>query len=54
MSYSILPADRYKVINKTILSEVDRQNLMNFYEDCAFKQILQIIADFDAVKYGGG
>lgn len=31
MSYSILPADRYKVINKTILSEVDRQNLMNFY-----------------------
>lgn len=31
MSYSILPADRYKVINKTILSEVDRQNLMTFY-----------------------
>ena len=30
-SYSILPADRYKVINKTILSEVDRQNLLNFY-----------------------
>lgn len=31
MSYSILPADRYKVLNKTILSEVDRQNLMTFY-----------------------
>lgn len=30
-SYSILPADRYKVINKTILSEVDRENLINFY-----------------------
>ena len=31
MSYSILPADRYKVINKTILNEIDRQNLMSFY-----------------------
>ena len=31
MNYSILPADRYKVINKTVLSEIDRQNLMNFY-----------------------
>ena len=30
-SYSILPADRYKVINKTILSEIDRQSLMIFY-----------------------
>ena len=30
-SYSILPADRYKVINKTILSEIDRQNLLTFY-----------------------
>lgn len=31
MSYSILPADRYKVLNKTILSDVDKQNLMSFY-----------------------
>ena len=30
-SYSILPADRYKVINKTILSDIDRQNLYTFY-----------------------
>ena len=30
-SYSILPADRYKVINKTILSDIDRQNLLIFY-----------------------
>lgn len=30
-SYSILPADRYRVINKTILSEIDRQNLLTFY-----------------------
>lgn len=31
MEYSILPADRYKVINKTILSELDKKNLINFY-----------------------
>ena len=30
-SYSILPADRYKVINKTILSDIDRQHLLTFY-----------------------
>ena len=30
-SYSILPADRYKVVNKTILTDVDRNNLMTFY-----------------------
>ena len=30
-SYSILPADRYKVINKTILSDLDRKNLLTFY-----------------------
>lgn len=31
MSYNILPADRYKVINKTILSDIDKKNLMSFY-----------------------
>jgi len=31
MSFSILPADRYKVINKTILSDLDKKNLINFY-----------------------
>lgn len=31
MSYSILPADRYKVINKSFITDVDRQNLMTFY-----------------------
>lgn len=29
-SYSILPADRYKVINKTILSDIDH-NLLSLY-----------------------
>lgn len=31
MSYGVLPADRYKVINKTILTEVDKENLLYFY-----------------------
>ena len=31
MSYGVLPADRYKVVNKTILSEVDKENLLYFY-----------------------
>ena len=26
-----LPADKYKVINKTILSDVDKKNLISFY-----------------------
>lgn len=29
---SILPADKYMVINKTILTELDRKNLVNLYE----------------------
>lgn len=29
---SFLPADKYMVINKTILTELDRQNLINLYE----------------------
>lgn len=32
MGYSILPADRYKVISKTILSEIDKENLIYFYQ----------------------
>ncbi|NMA51220.1 MAG: hypothetical protein GX951_05195 [Mollicutes bacterium] len=31
MGYNILPADRYKVISKTILSDIDKKNLMGFY-----------------------
>lgn len=31
MTFSILPADRYKVINKSFITDVDRQNLMTFY-----------------------
>ncbi len=31
MSYGVLPADRYKVVNRTILSEVDKENLLYFY-----------------------
>ncbi len=31
MNYGVLPADRYKVINRTILSEVDKENLLYFY-----------------------
>lgn len=31
-SLSLLPADAYIVINKTILTELDRKNLMNLYE----------------------
>lgn len=31
MSYSILPADRYKVINKTLLSDLDKDNLIYLY-----------------------
>ena len=29
---SFLPADKYMVINKTVLTELDRQNLVNLYE----------------------
>ncbi len=29
---NILPADSYIVINKTILTEVDKKNLINLYE----------------------
>ena len=29
---SLLPADSYIVINKTILTEVDKKNLINLYE----------------------
>ncbi len=32
MNISFLPADKYMVINKTILSELDRKNLVNLYE----------------------
>ena len=32
MDISFLPADKYMVINKTILSEIDRKNLVNLYE----------------------
>ena len=31
MNYSILPADRYKVINKGSISNIDKENLMSFY-----------------------
>ena len=31
MEYSILPADRYKVINRTILSDEDKEHLMCLY-----------------------
>lgn len=31
MSYSILPADRYKIINKTLLSNLDKENLIYLY-----------------------
>lgn len=31
MSYSILPADRYKIINKTLLSNLDKDNLIYLY-----------------------
>ena len=29
---TLLPADTYKVINKSILSDVDRKYLLSFYE----------------------
>ena len=32
MKYSILPADNYVVINRTILTDDDKQNLISFYE----------------------
>ncbi len=32
MNISFLPADKYMVINKTTLSELDRKNLVNLYE----------------------
>lgn len=31
MSYGVLPADRYKVVNKTVLNETDKENLLYFY-----------------------
>ena len=31
MENSFLPADKYKVINKTILSDYDKKNLISFY-----------------------
>lgn len=30
-SYGVLPADRYKVVNKSMLSDIDRRNLMTLY-----------------------
>ena len=32
MNITFLPADKYMVINKTALSELDRKNLVNLYE----------------------
>ena len=32
MNITFLPADKYMVINKTTLSELDRKNLVNLYE----------------------
>ena len=31
MGYSLLPADRYKVVNKSLLTDLDRKNIMRFY-----------------------
>ena len=31
MGYSVLPADRYKVINKSLITDLDKVNLMRFY-----------------------
>ncbi len=31
MEYSVLPADKYKVINKTLLSDLDKDNIVRFY-----------------------
>ena len=30
-SYSVLPADRYKVVSKSMLSDIDRKNLLTLY-----------------------
>ena len=29
---TLLPADKYVVINKTLLTEIDKKNLINLYE----------------------
>ena len=29
---TLLPADQYVVVNKTILTEIDKKNLINLYE----------------------
>ena len=29
---TLLPADQYVVVNKTILTEIDKKNLLNLYE----------------------
>ena len=31
MEYSVLPADKYKVINKTLLTNLDQDNIIRFY-----------------------
>ena len=30
-SYGVLPADRYKVVSKSMLSDIDRKNLFTLY-----------------------
>ena len=51
---SLLPADKYVVINKTILTEVDKKNLINLYEpiigDGAVSLYLTLWSDLDKTE----
>ncbi|MBQ4583881.1 MAG: DnaD domain protein [Bacilli bacterium] len=51
---SLLPADKYVVINKTILTEIDKKNLINLYEpiigDGAVSLYLTLWSDLDKTE----
>ncbi len=51
---TLLPADRYVLINKTILTEIDKKNLINLYEPiigfCAVSLYLTFFSDLDRLE----
>ena len=50
---SLLPADKYVVVNKTILTEIDKKNLINLYEPIigvgATSLYITLLSDLDRV-----
>ena len=51
---TLLPADKYVVVNKTILTEIDKKNLINLYEPIigfgAVSLYLTLWSDLDSLE----